>query len=55
MTEYGDPLENALAERINRTIKEEFLDHRFFVNYGQAVQATKWAIRNYNYLRSHTK
>ncbi len=24
MTENGDPYENALAERMNRTIKEEF-------------------------------
>lgn len=30
MTENGDPYENALAERMNRTIKEEFLgEHRF--------------------------
>lgn len=24
MTQQGDPYENALAERMNRTIKEEF-------------------------------
>lgn len=28
MTENGDPLENAVAERINRTIKEEFTDDK---------------------------
>ena len=27
MTENGDPLENALAERINGIIKEEYLDN----------------------------
>ena len=53
MTEHGDPLENAIAERINRTLKEEFLDHRIFVNYEQAVEAAKWAVGNYNGLRPH--
>ncbi len=24
MTQSGDPLENAIAERVNKTIKEEF-------------------------------
>jgi putative transposase len=28
MTENGDPLENAVAERVNRTIKEEFTDEK---------------------------
>jgi len=28
MTEQSDPLENAVAERINKTIKEEFTDER---------------------------
>ena len=29
MTENGDPLENPIAERINRTIKEEFTEQRY--------------------------
>jgi putative transposase len=33
MTEQGDPYENALAERVNRTIKQEMLLNRSFVNY----------------------
>ena len=28
MTQSGDPLENAVAERINKTIKEEFTTER---------------------------
>jgi putative transposase len=28
MTQTGDPLENAVAERINKTIKEEFTTER---------------------------
>ena len=28
MTQTGDPLENAIAERINKTIKEEFTNDR---------------------------
>ncbi|MEJ7676774.1 MAG: integrase core domain-containing protein [Segetibacter sp.] len=28
MTQTGDPLENAVAERIHKTIKEEFTDER---------------------------
>jgi hypothetical protein len=27
MTENGDPLENAIAERVNGIIKEEYLNH----------------------------
>ena len=39
MTQYYDPYENALAERINRTIKEEFLQYYQFANYTEAVRA----------------
>ena len=28
MTHTGDPLENAIAERINKTIKEEFTNDK---------------------------
>ena len=53
MTEQGDPYENALAERINRTIKEEMLLNRSFVNYEAAREAVQRAIENYNNLRPH--
>lgn len=53
MTEQGDPYENALAERVNRTIKEEMLLNRSFVNYEAADEAIQRAIANYNQLRPH--
>ncbi len=53
MTEKSDPYENALAERMNRTIKEEFcLDH-ILANKKQTIQAVKEAIWLYNNYRPH--
>ena len=53
MTEHSDPYENALAERMNRTIKEEFcLDHTLATKK-QAAQAVKEAIELYNNYRPH--
>lgn len=53
MTQNGDPYENALAERINRTIKEDMLENRGFVDYPRALVAVSRAITNYNALRPH--
>ena len=53
MTEQGDPYENALAERMNRTIKEEMLLNRGFADYVSAKVAVERAIVNYNTLRPH--
>ena len=53
MTEQGDPYENALAERMNRTIKEEMLLNRGFADYASARVAVERAIVNYNTLRPH--
>ena len=53
MTEQGDPYENALAERTNRTIKEEMLQNRGFADYSAAKIAVERAIVNYNSLRPH--
>ena len=53
MTEQGDPYENALAERVNRTSKEEMLQNRGFINFTTAQEAIKCAIENYNRLRPH--
>ncbi len=53
MTENGDPYENALAERIHRTLKEEFLQYYFYATYSEAVQAVARAIGLYNELRPH--
>jgi transposase InsO family protein len=53
MTEQSDPYENALAERMNRTIKEEFcLDHQL-KSKEQTYQAVKQAIWLYNNYRPH--
>lgn len=54
MTENGDPYENILAERINRTIKEEFLDQFVFCNYPEAKKITAKSVRSYNRIRPHS-
>lgn len=53
MTLNGDPYENALAERMNRTIKEEMLENRAFKNLKQAKQEIEKAIQYYNTFRPH--
>jgi putative transposase len=53
MTQNGDPYENALAERMNRTIKDEMLQNRGFVNHQTAENALFHAIQNYNEARPH--
>ena len=53
MTQSGDPYENALAERVNRTIKEDMLQNRGFVTFELAHEGVKRAIENYNILRPH--
>lgn len=52
MTENGDPRENAYAERINGTIKNEFLKNRVLTKENaQSVVAKD--IDAYNYIRPH--
>lgn len=55
MTQTGDPLENAVAERIHRTIKEEFTNDRQinFCNIEQAKNEIKKFIEFYNQQRPH--
>jgi transposase InsO family protein len=53
MTENGDPYENAIAERVNGILKEEFLLNKTFGSYGEARQATEFAIEKYNHVRPH--
>lgn len=52
MTESGDPNENALAERVFRTLKEDF-QLRGFPNFGVAEAAIEQAISAYNSVRPH--
>ena len=55
MTQTGDPLENAVAERIHKTIKEEFTDDRQinFCNIDEAKSEIKKFITFYNQQRPH--
>lgn len=53
MTENGDPYENALAERMNRTIKEEFGMDRTLKNKQQLEQLVHESVYLYNNKRPH--
>jgi transposase InsO family protein len=55
MTQTGDPLENAVAERINKTIKEEFTNDRQinFTNIVETKAEIKKFIEFYNNKRPH--
>jgi putative transposase len=53
MTENGDPYENALAERMNRTIKEEFGLGNLLRSKLQAKLLVEEAINLYNNHRPH--
>jgi len=55
MTEQSDPLENAVAERINKTIKEEFTDEKeiSFPTLAAGKRSIKQFIEFYNYQRPH--
>jgi putative transposase len=53
MTEKGDPYENALAERVNRTLKEEFLLDQGFDSFELASGAVSNAVNIYNTQRPH--
>ena len=53
MTENGDPYENALAERMNRTLKDEFGLGRIITTRQQAYQLVAEAVELYNHRRPH--
>jgi putative transposase len=53
MTENGDPLENAIAERINGIIKEEYLDNYDILNVNEAKELLKRVVELYNNERPH--
>ncbi len=52
MTEKGDPLENAIAERVNGILKTELLDE-VYPNFETAQHAVAMACSTYNHLRPH--
>jgi len=53
MTEQYDPYENAVAERINRTLKYEYGLKQTIKNTNLAKKIVKRAVNIYNNLRSH--
>lgn len=54
MTEKGDPYENAIAERVNGILKDEFMLDNSFVSYEYALTAVNNAVVTYNTDRPHT-
>jgi putative transposase len=52
MTENGDPLENAIAERVNGILKQELLEE-VFPNFETAQCEVAIACSTYNHLRPH--
>lgn len=53
MTENGDPLENAIAERVNGILKDELLEEEY-KDFASAQHAVAKAISVYNHLRPHS-
>jgi transposase InsO family protein len=53
MTENGDPLENAIAERINGIIKDEYLDGHHVTTILEAKELLKTVVELYNNERPH--
>ena len=53
MTENGDPLENAIAERVNGILKEELLQQSY-ADFITASEGVAKAIMVYNTLRPHS-
>jgi putative transposase len=53
MTENGDPLENAIAERVNGIIKEEYLNDYQIDNIEEAKELLEVVIKLYNNERPH--
>jgi len=53
MTENGDPLENAIAERVNGIIKEEYLNFYNIASTKHAQEMLKKTISLYNQERPH--
>ena len=51
MTESGDPLENAVAERVNGIIKSQWLYGVEIKDYADCYERVSQAIETYNNLR----
>jgi transposase InsO family protein len=53
MTEANHCYENALAERVNGILKDEYSLDAMFIDHGHALRACVEAIRLYNTRRPH--
>lgn len=53
MSENGDPLENAIAERVNGILKMELLDDDY-VHFNAAVASVEKSVMIYNKIRLHS-
>ena len=53
MTESGDPKDNAQAERINNTMKNELLKGKVFRSIEEVIAAVALAVDFYNNRRPH--
>ena len=53
MTEENHCYENAMAERVNGILKDEFYLDQTFINVAHAKKAAKNAIKLYNQIRLH--
>lgn len=53
MTESYDPYANAVAERINGILKQEFMIDKYREDLEQKKALVKDAIRKYNAIRPH--
>jgi len=53
MTECGDPKDNAQAERINNTMKNELLKDKVFRHIDEVIAAVSVAVDFYNNKRPH--
>jgi putative transposase len=54
MTQNGDPYENALAERMNGIIKEEFNLYSSGLNFNDTFQLIVRSVEAYNNIRPHS-
>lgn len=53
MTENSEPTENAIAERVNGILKEEYLSHYLVTDLEQAREKLEMAVKLYNGERPH--
>jgi len=53
MTENGDPLENALAERVNGILKDEYLNDSMVTSIEEARKVLTRSVSLYNEDRPH--